>query len=153
MAFCAKCGGQMNGAFCGACGAPAGGGAGYQAPVAAAPASSGLQDNVAAALAYLFIPAIIFLVVAPYNQNKTIRFHAFQGLFYGLLIFVLSIAFTIVINVMVWFLPVSLIWLFGMGMNLFSLLSLAFMAFLIYKAYNNEKFMIPVIGQLAEKQA
>jgi uncharacterized membrane protein len=66
---------------------------------------------------------------------------------------VLSIGLTVAINVMVWFLPVSLIWLLGMGLNLFSLLSLALTAFLIYKAYNNEKFMIPGIGQLAQKQA
>jgi uncharacterized membrane protein len=153
MAFCASCGGQMNGAFCGTCGAQAGGGAAYQAPVATASSSPGLQDNVAAALAYLFIPAIIFLVVAPYNQNKLIRFHAFQGLFLGVLYIVLSIGLTVAINVMVWFLPVSLIWLLGMGLNLYSLLSLALTAFLIYKAYNNEKFMIPGIGQLAQKQA
>ena len=27
------------------------------------------------------IPAIIFLVVAPYNQNRLIRFHAWQSIF------------------------------------------------------------------------
>jgi len=37
----------------------------------------GLTDNNAAGLAYVtIIPAIIFLVVAPYNQKPFIRFHA-----------------------------------------------------------------------------
>ena len=31
--------------------------------------------------------------------------------------------------------------------------SIALVIFLIYKAYNNEKFMLPVIGNLAEQQA
>ena len=40
-------------------------------------AQTGLSDNAASGLAYLtIIPAIIFLVVAPYNQNSTIRFHS-----------------------------------------------------------------------------
>src|SRR5580698_10678427 len=48
----------------------------YQA--AAAPAE-GLSDTAAGALAYVtIIPAIIFLVMAPYNQKPFIKFHAFQ---------------------------------------------------------------------------
>jgi uncharacterized membrane protein len=30
---------------------------------------------------------------------------------------------------------------------------LALWLFLMYKAYNNQKFMLPIIGPLAEKQA
>ena len=48
----------------------------YQAP--AAPAE-GLSDTAAGALAYItIIPAIIFLVMPPYNTKPFIRFHAFQ---------------------------------------------------------------------------
>src|SRR6185437_2632978 len=50
----------------------------YQA--AAAPAE-GLSDTAAGALAYItIIPAIIFLVVAPYNTKPFVRFHAFQSI-------------------------------------------------------------------------
>ena len=96
MAFCAKCGAQMadGTTFCGACGAPAGG-----APVGAAPtgapsaASTGLTSNMAGALAYFtFIPAIVFLVVDPYKNDRFIRFHSFQSIFYS----VLFIGFSIV---------------------------------------------------------
>jgi len=34
-------------------------------------------------VAYItIIPAIIFLVMEPYNKNKFVRFHAFQSLFF-----------------------------------------------------------------------
>ena len=39
-------------------------------------ASTGLSDNAAGALAYLtVIPAIIFLIVEPYNKNSFVRFN------------------------------------------------------------------------------
>jgi len=45
-------------------------------------AATGLSDNAASGLAYLtFIPAIIFLVVAPYNTNPKIKFHSWQSIF------------------------------------------------------------------------
>ncbi len=45
------------------------------------PADAGLSDNAASALAYVtFIPAVIFLVLAPYNQKPVIKFHAIQEL-------------------------------------------------------------------------
>jgi uncharacterized membrane protein len=44
-------------------------------------------------------------------------------------------------------------WLIILLYPLFGLACLAVWAFLIYKAYNNEKFKLPIIGDLAEKQA
>ncbi len=60
-------------------------------PTAAVATSSGLQENVAAALCYAlgFITGILFLVLEPYNKNRNIRFHAFQSIF-------LSVFFAIV---------------------------------------------------------
>ena len=44
------------------------------APATSAP-STGLTDNVAGLLAYVtIIPAIIFLVIEPYNRNRFVRF-------------------------------------------------------------------------------
>ena len=40
-------------------------------------APSGLSDTAAGALAYVtIIPAIIFLLVEPYNKNSFVRFHS-----------------------------------------------------------------------------
>jgi uncharacterized membrane protein len=155
MAFCAKCGAQLNEGvtFCGSCGAQAGGAA---TPGAAAPAAStggGLAPNVAGALAYVtIIPAIIFLVMEPYNKDKFIKFHAFQCLFFAAAMFALSLVMMIVGFVLA-FIPV-LGWILDM-LLWFTLVfgSLGLVIFLIYKAYNGQKFLLPVIGKLADQQA
>ena len=106
-----------------------------------------MSENVASALCYLLglITGIIFLVIAPYNQNKTVRFHAFQAIFFNVAYIVIWIAFGIL----------SLV-THGLTLILYPLLMLAFFLlwlFLMYKAYNNQKLKLPVIGDLAEKQA
>ncbi len=153
MAFCAKCGGQLTEgvSFCAACGAPVGGGT--AAAAQSAGTGSGLAPNVAGALAYVtIIPAILFLVMEPYNKDKFIKFHSFQCLFFAATMFVLSIAMMFVgfilafVPVVGWILDL-LIWLaIGLG-------SLILVIFMIYKAYSGEKFMLPVIGKLADQQA
>ena len=151
MAFCAKCGAQVaDGApFCGSCGAAVGG----AAPVVATSTGGGLTPNVAGALAYVtIIPAILFLVMEPYNKDRFIRFHSFQCLFFAATMFVASIV-VMILGFILAFVPV-LGWI--LDLILWATLwlgSIALVIFLIYKAYNNEKFMLPVIGNLAEQQA
>ncbi len=150
MAFCPSCGAAVEGRFCPKCGAPAPGGAdpgpGYAAPPAAQPAASGgLAENLACALCYLagLITGILFLVLAPYNQNKTIRFHAFQSIF-------LNVAWIIFWIVLHMILP------WGAALILSPLIGLAGLflwLFMMWKAYQNQKVKLPVIGDLAEKQA
>lgn len=106
-----------------------------------APAQTGLNDNVAGLLAYLFIPAIIFLVVEPFSKNKFVRFHAFQGLFLGLV--------SIVGHTVLTFIPV-LGWI---ALPFFSLAIFIIAVIAAVKAFQNQKWMIPVIGELAQKQA
>src|SRR5579875_457285 len=94
MAFCTNCGTEVAGGFCPNCGMPVAGmanpgpGAGAGAAASAAPAQA-LGTNLASALCYLlgFITGIIFLVLSPYNQNKIIRFHAFQSIFLNVGVF------------------------------------------------------------------
>ena len=161
MAACAKCGAPlMEGAgFCGSCGTPVSAAAAGAAPAPAAgptattTGSSGLAPNVAGALAYFtIIPAIIFLVVEPYNKDRFIKFHAFQSLFFNLAWVVLIIGMMIVgfilalIPVVGWILDI-LLWL-AIGLGGFAL-----WVYTMYQAYNEKKFMLPVIGKLAEQQA
>ena len=59
------------------------------------PNQSGLSDNAAGALAYVtIIPAIIFLIVEPFNKNPYVRFHAWQSIFLGIAAFALNIVLT-----------------------------------------------------------
>ncbi len=114
-----------------------------------------MTDNVAGALCYLagLITGVLFLALAPYNQSKFVRFHAFQSIFFNVAWIALWIVEMIFSAILHTILP------FGIGL-LFSLLGLVIWLggfliwlFLMYKAYSNEKFMLPVIGALAEKQA
>ena len=124
-------------------------------PAASAPAAAGMQDNVASALCYLFglITGVLFLVLAPYNQNKAIRFHAFQSIFWHIAWIVIWIVYGIVRVALAFVLPLSL----SLVLTLLSLVvwfgGFLSWLFLMWKAYNNEKFVIPIIGPLAEKQA
>ena len=154
MAFCPNCGTQVPGSFCPNCGtavASAGTGANPNPGAGYVPPSpqpgmqaSGLTENTASALCYLFglVTGIIFLVLAPYNQNRTIRFHAFQSIFLHVAIIILWVVLVIVTH--------------GLGFFLFPLFSLAVFLlwlYMLYSAYNNKKVKLPLVGDLAEKQA
>jgi len=156
MALCAKCGAELKEGvgFCGSCGTPVGAAAGgAAAPAAPASTSGGLASNVGGALAYVtIIPAILFLVMEPYNKDKFIRFHSFQSLFFGIAWIVVWIGCVIVsgilamIPVIGWIISILLWLVIGFGGFVLWLL-------LVYKAYNNQKWMLPVIGKLADQQA
>jgi uncharacterized membrane protein len=145
--FCSNCGTQLpeTATSCPGCGKPA------VLPAAAGAASAqvgGLTDNVAGMLAYItIIPAIIFLVVEPYNRSRFIRFHAFQSIFFYVAWTVLWVALSIVgaMPVLGW--ATLLIWpLLGLG-------GLIVWVLLLVKAYGGQMWKLPVIGDIAEKQA
>ena len=145
--FCTNCGSAMDDAavFCSKCGKGSGTGApGFGTTPAAAPTASagGLTDNVAGMLAYItIIPAIIFLVMEPYNRSKFIRFHSFQCIFMWVAL--------VVIHIVLMWVPVI-----GWAVSgLVSLAALALWIILLIKAYNGQMWKIPVIGDIAEKQA
>ena len=112
-----------------------------QYPPPAQASGEGLSDNVAGALAYVtIIPAIIFLVVAPYNQKPFVKFHAFQCLGLAVTSFVLSF-----INII----PILGQIIFAIGMlALFVLWVLC-----VLKAWQGNAFKLPVIGELAAQQS
>jgi uncharacterized membrane protein len=166
MAFCVQCGAEAPGNFCPRCGAPisepaAAGGytapgsqSGYAPPQPAA-ASAGMSQNTASALCYLvgLVTGIIFLVLDPYNKNKTVRFHAFQSIFFHVGIIVVMIGLGILGSIL------SLIThgLAGLlTVFLWPLLMLACFAlwlYLMWAAYNNKMVVLPIVGPLAQKQA
>ncbi|MGC8882976.1 MAG: hypothetical protein ACP5UT_09080 [Bryobacteraceae bacterium] len=169
MPYCANCGSPVDGAFCPNCGRPVGqaSGGAYPPPAGGAPqgqyyqqggypppAAAGLTENVAGALCYLagLITGIIFLVVAPYNTNRTVRFHAFQSIFFNIAWIAVWIVEMIIsavltgIPVLGWMLSMLLWAAVALGGFILWLL-------LMWKAYQGDRLMLPVIGALAEKQA
>jgi uncharacterized membrane protein len=158
MAFCGKCGAALSegATFCGSCGSPVGAmgpSSGQPAATVSGTATSGLAPNVAGALAYVtLIPPILFLVMEPYNKDKFIRFHSFQSIFFHVGAVVLMIAFMFVgfilglIPVVGWIIDI-LLWIV-LGFGLFGL-----WIYLVYKAYQGERYTLPVVGNLAAQQA
>ena len=123
---------------------------------AAQPGAAGsgqLTSNVAGLLCYLFTPftGILFLVLEPYNRDPFVRFHAFQAIFFCAAAIGLSIA-SMVLSVVLSVVPV-LGWI--LGLVLFLVLPLGLMVLwvvLMVQAYQNKKWKLPVVGDLAEKQ-
>jgi len=111
-----------------------------------------LPETLAGALAYFILPAIVFLLVEPYKTNRFVRFHAFQSLG-ALLASAIVGAILRIAGVVLFFIPLLghlLVWLVSM------LVSLAFLMIwivMIVKALQGEMFKLPVVGDLAEKQA
>jgi uncharacterized membrane protein len=111
---------------------------------------SGLSENAAGGLAYItVIPAIIFLLVEPYNKNRYIRFHSWQCIFLALAWIVIDIAIGISARVSSF---LGLFWIYGLY-PLVALAMLILWIMVLIKAFNGERFKLPIIGDLAEKQA
>lgn len=102
---------------------------------------TGLSDNTAGALAYVtVIPAIVFLLVEPYNKNSYIKFHAWQNIFLCIAWFAIGIIAVIPI----------------LGWLIFALGSITLMiawVICLINALQGKRFKLPFIGNLAEKQA
>ncbi len=120
---------------------------------ASTPASGGLADNTAGMLAYItIIPAIIFLVMEPYNKNKFVRFHAFQNIFFAIAWTVLWIA-VIVVGIVLNFIPILGTILYFLLMFAVGIGGFVVWIMLLIRANKGEKWKLPVIGEMAEKQA
>lgn len=154
MAFCAGCGSQVadGTAFCQKCGKPV---AGAAAPSGnphnpSAPATAGLDENIAGVLCYAlgWLTGLIFFFI---DKRPTVRFHAAQSIvvFGGLFII-----YWIVISAFatqIFFGGLGMGW--TMGYTLFMLLRLLFFVLwilLMIKAYQGERFRLPIAADLAD---
>jgi uncharacterized membrane protein len=109
--------------------------------------SMGMEPNLAAALSYLcgWVTGLIFYMME--KENNFVRFHAMQSIVTFGALTVLSIALSIISM-----LPIP-------GTGILSLLAhfaigiIGFVAWviLILKAYQGERFHLPIAGEIAEK--
>jgi uncharacterized membrane protein len=170
MSFCKACGKELpeGNAFCPSCGASV---AATAAPAAGTPAAAvagggsmavagvstrqPMATNVAGALTYLagFITGIVFMATEPYKGNSFIRFHAFQSIFFN----VAWIAFWMVWMVISAILTPLTAGIFGIialpVMLLLALVGFGTWLFLMYQAYQQKLFRLPIIGKYAAQQA
>ena len=100
--------------------------------------STGLDANMAAALAYLvgFVTGIIFLLVE--KENKFVRFHAMQStlVFIGI----------VLVDILLQIVPIL-----GAIVVIFVVIPLSAVLWLLlmFKAYQGEEFKLPLVGQMA----
>ncbi len=149
-------------AFCNLCGAPLSAAAPAAAPpptgtppAPPATASSGLSPNSAAAIAYITpIPAILFLVMEPYNKTPLVRFHSIQSIGLAVVWMALWIVVAILSAMMAMIPFVRMLILlipflyFAVGVCFFILWLIT-----ILKASKGEWYKLPIIGDFAMKQA
>ena len=120
--------------------------------------STGLDENIAALLAYIFgwVSGLIFFLME--KDSKLVRFHAMQSILFNALILVLCVVLWIVTFIFVLVMAAlpdimgslmglltSLIWL------VFSVALLIGWILCVVRAYQGQFFKLPVIGNMAEK--
>ena len=151
MAFCGKCGSEVSAgaAFCPKCGAPQSGDAVVQTTPSV---QSGMSENVAALLSYLlgWVTGIIFFLI---DKRPFVRFHAAQSIvvFGGLHI----------LNIVLGIFFIRAGFLgglggFGFGSAVYGIINLvAFILWilLMVKAYQHEKFEVPIAANIAKSFA
>jgi uncharacterized membrane protein len=114
------------------------------------PNQSGLSDNAAGAIAYVtFIPAVLFLILEPFNRNPYVRFHAWQSILLAVAAFVIDMALSFLL---------AFTWAFAPFIHLaiWPLIQLCWLLvwiLCVYNAFSGKRFKLPVIGAIAEQQA
>ncbi len=101
--------------------------------------SLGVTDNVGGLLAYLlgWLSGLILLFVEP--KNDFIRFHAVQSILVSIAWAILSLLFRSV--------PI-----FGwLGIMLLMPVAFILWIFLMYKAYQGERYKLPILGDLSDQ--
>jgi len=104
-----------------------------------------LAERAAAAAAYFtFVPAAVFLFLPAFRNNRFVRFHAWQSVLLWGVFFVLTMVALFVSNVA----AAMVFLLFGI---LISLAMLFLWIVLTLKAWQGERFELPLFGDLAER--
>ncbi|MGH9882535.1 MAG: DUF4870 domain-containing protein [Pyrinomonadaceae bacterium] len=127
-------------------------------PGAAGKSSTGLDENIAALLSYIFgwVSGLIFFLIE--KGNRLVRFHAMQSILFNVFIIVVCIVLwvvTIIIFLIASQLPGFLSTLVGLISTLiwlgFSLAVLLAWIMCLVKSYQGQYYKLPIIGDMAEK--
>lgn len=127
-------------------------------PVQTTKSSTGLDENVAALLSYIFgwVSGLIFFLIE--KDSRLVRFHAMQSILLNVSIAVLAFVVWIIVFILliivsqisdalsaIFSILMTLLWLvFSVGILLAWILCLV-------KAYQSQYFKLPIIGNFAEK--
>jgi uncharacterized membrane protein len=127
-------------------------------PVQTAKSSTGIDENIAALLSYVFgwVSGLIFFLIE--KDSRLVRFHAMQS--------ILLNAAALIVGIVLWFAWVIIALIFsqisdvlatlvsfvlGLLILVFYIGLLIAVVFCLIKAYQKQYFKLPVIGNFAEK--
>ena len=105
---------------------------------------------MAAAISYItFIPAVLFLVMEPYNRDRFVRFHSWQSISLWIVLVGVRIIFY-VLSAMSFHL---LWWLFLLIRMAIGFVLFVFWLIALIKASQGQWYKIPIVGDLASSFA
>jgi uncharacterized membrane protein len=151
MPYCNNCGAMLpnDATFCQKCGQA------RSAAANAVPTRSGLSENTAALLSYVlgWLTGLIFLLI---DNRPYVRFHAAQSLITFGALHLIRVVLGVIFGVGWWFGAHAGMRHFGLGLPLLGLLGLlSFVLWIIcmIKAYQGQRFKLPLAGDFAEQIA
>jgi uncharacterized membrane protein len=153
MPFCTQCGHQVTDSdvFCAHCGKQQGstGRSAQPSAVQAPDPLAGMSPRTASILCYIptvgWIAAVVVLAARRFRNDRIVRFHAFQGLY----LFAAWLVVQWVIRPLMSNLPGHVIRLD----HILEALLLAVSGLMMVKASHDDPYVLPIIGELAQKSA
>jgi uncharacterized membrane protein len=134
-------------AFCPGCGQS------MQAEPRAQGTIGALPAGIAGAVAYFtFVPAIVFLILEPYNKNRFLRFHSVQCLLLWAAATLVAIALKLA-SVVLFIIPVLGPLLVYLVSGVVALAAAVIWLVLVVKAFQGEMFRLPLLGDFAAQYA
>jgi uncharacterized membrane protein len=113
--------------------------------------STGLDANIAAALSYFFglLSGAVFFAIE--TDSRFVKFHAMQSMLASVAAIVIWIVYTVLASILAYipvlgWLVMLLLWA-GLALGM-----LGVWLFSMFKAFQGERFKLPYIGEVAEKQ-
>jgi uncharacterized membrane protein len=147
MPFCTQCGHQAADAdvYCANCGSR------QAAPVPGPPGDplAGLSPRVASILCYVpavgWIAAVVVLASRRFRSEKIVRFHAFQGLYlFAAWLMVQWVVHPVFLGMSQRFIRID---------HILEAILLGVSIFMIVKTSHGEPYVLPIIGELAQRSA
>jgi uncharacterized membrane protein len=129
-----------------------------QPPAQAGKSSTGLDENVASLLSYIFtwVTGLIFFVIE--KDSRLVRFHAMQAILLGagatvigIVLWVIAFIIGIIVSQISGVLGMLVSVITGLLAFVFFIAVLIAWVMCLIKAYQCQYFKLPIIGNLAEK--
>ena len=127
-------------------------------PVQSGKSSTGLDENIASLLAYVFgwVSGLIFFLIE--KDSRLVRFHAMQSILLNAALVVFAVVISVVVAILVLILGqisgalASIVGILSWLLYLVGCLAVVILwVMCLIKAYQSQMYKLPIIGNYAEK--